>query len=83
MVPLSATSPLFATQLPAHNVAFVVLHVSVELCPAVMEVGFAVRVSTGGVAGAPTLTMACAVTEVPFAPRHAIVYVVVLVGWTT
>jgi hypothetical protein len=70
------------SQLPAHNVAFVVLHVSVVLCPAVIDVGFAVSVIVGGSVGAPTLTTASSVTDVPFVPRHAIVYVSVLAGWT-
>jgi hypothetical protein len=67
-----------------HDVVFSDVHVSVELWPAVMELGSAANETVGAAAGAVTVT----VTEV-FAigafspiPTHVIVYVVVLVGLT-
>lgn len=49
-------------------VAFVVVHVSVEDCPAVIDVGDAVKVAVGAVGGAAvTVTVTCLVV-VPPAP---------------
>jgi hypothetical protein len=77
--PLSATGAPFMVT----DVAFVVLHVSVDDCPLVIDVGLAdnVAVGAGSVVGAPdTVTVAVAVAETPAALRATNVYVVVVVG---
>ena len=63
------------------DVAFVVVHVSVDDCPAPIVVGDALNVAVG--AGCPTVIVTCAVRGVPSAVPVALqVYVVVTVGET-
>lgn len=73
------TAPIPLSILAA--VAFVVVHVSVAVCPDVMLVGEAVRVAVGGACPPITVTIACAVT-VPPGPFTVRVYVVVVEGCT-
>jgi hypothetical protein len=58
-----ATGPLlpFAPHDATHTLAFVELHVSVLLCPAVIDVGFALTVAVGGTGAGTTVTVTCAV----------------------
>ena len=55
--------PLAVKPVPVQLVAFVLLHVSVEDCPLVMDVGFAERVAVG--TGVPACVVALAVFELP------------------
>jgi len=68
--------------LPVQLVAFVLLQVSVEDCPLVIEVGFAESVAVGCGLFAVTVTVAVAGDEVPPAPVQVTEYVVVVVGET-
>lgn len=65
-LPFSATLPTVGEMVTV--VAFCTCHVSVELCPALMVVGLAAKLTIVGcaeVVGVPTFTAAVAVTE-PF-----------------
>jgi hypothetical protein len=62
------------------EVAFVVAHVSVVLCPALTYVGFAVNCVTVGKAEPTTCTVTVWGALVPWAPFAVAVYVVVWVG---
>ena len=78
-VPLAALLPLQPAPMPeaVHEVALVELHVSVELPPLAMDVGFAVNATVG--AGA-TVTVAVTTLLVPPVPLQLNEYDVVAVS---
>ena len=77
-VPLAATVPI---ELMLTASAFCTLHCKVELCPAAMLAGFAVKLEITGSA-APTVTVMLQSAPIPPPPVADTVYVVVCVGLT-
>jgi hypothetical protein len=79
IVALSVLRPFVITQLSE----FVLAHVRVDDCPAVIDVGEAVNeVTSGGVTVAPTVTVTVLADELILPFEHTIEYVVVDVGDT-
>jgi hypothetical protein len=76
-LPLVAFAPANVPPVAVHEVALVELHVSVDVPPLAIVVGFAVRLAVGMV---PIVTVAVAAVLVPPAPAHVSVYAMLVVN---